>query len=392
VDRDPVVTKSGQSINPRCMMPPLYFFGWPSHVGGADTKMAHLLPLLAREAEIVLVPNAAERLASEEWMEWAKRHGIRTALRETLPERLEGWAVSLCNEDFFGKGIAFAMRRRGLKVAWSSEMMWHFRAELGAVMFGWVDVVLYTSAAQRAVLEPGYRHALSGGQEPMVSGPLADPEADGGELCSPTSGRRLRWATTGNYIDPGQFPFRERGVDRRPFTIGRLSRADPAKYPDDFPAGYEAIGLREPSRFRVMGWSEPVAAKWPDHRFDARWELLGAAAEPTVDFLHSLDVFVYDVSPRLHESWGRAVVEAMLTGAVPVVPRGGGHHLAHLVPDGVAGFQYGGAEEIGRQVRRLQDDPELLRQMSRGARAWAEGHLCRADDHLAKWRRVFTEA
>jgi glycosyltransferase involved in cell wall biosynthesis len=370
-------------------LPPLYFFNWPSKVGGADTKFAHLLRLLCREAEITVVPNSADRLAEDEWRQRIESLGAKAALREELPLEMHGWAVSLCNEAFFSKGILFDMRQRGLNVAWSSEMMWHFREELGAVLFGWIDVVLYVSAVQRKALEPGYRHALSAGEEPPDAAPLADPDANWGVMRSAHTGKELRWVTTGNYIDPADFPFRRRGGGERPFTIGRLSRPDPDKFPDNFPESYESLGLREPCRFRVMAWSEQLRERWREHVFDARWELLGAASEPTVDFLHSLDVLVYDVGPRFKESWGRAVVEAMLTGAVPLVPRGGGHHLENVVPHGIGGFHCDGAADFAKCAAALQNDPALLARMSRAAREWAETKLCHADDHLALWRRVF---
>lgn len=372
-------------------LPPLYFFSWPSKVGGADTKLAHLLPLLSRHARITVIPNGADRLAEEEWRQWMHSLGVKTMLREELPPKLEGWAVSLCNEAFIAKGILGDAMSRGLKIAWSSEMMWHFPAELGAVLFGWIDVVLYTSAVQRGMLEAGYRHALSAGTESMEPAPLTDPEAEWGVIHSPHSGKKLRWVTTGNYIDPAQFPFRQRGSGGRPFTIGRLSRPDPDKFPDDFPLTYEQLGLRDPCRFRVMAWSDQLRDRWQGHPFDARWEFLNAAAEPTVDFLHSLDVLVYDLSPRLRESWGRAVVEAMLTGAVPLVPAGSRHHLENLVPHGIGGFHCHGPEDFGRYARLLQDDPSLLSRMSLAARDWAETRLCNEEEHLALWRKVFSE-
>lgn len=371
-------------------MPPLFFFNWPSQVGGADTKFVHLLPLLCQEAEVTVVPNTAERVAEPGWREWIESLGAKVTLQEQLPERLEGWAVALCNADFFSKGIWHEAQRRGLKIAWSSEMMWHFPAELGAVMFGWIDAVLYVSPAQRATLEPGYLHALNGGAEPMAAAPLADPAAVAGVMRG-SNGRVLRWAMPGNYINPDQFTFRERGAGDRPFTIGRLSRPDPDKFPDDFPASYERLGLREPHRFRVMAWSERLTERWSEHQFDSRWELLGQAAEPAETFLHSLDVLVYDLSPRFSESWGRAVVEAMLTGAVPLVPSAARHHLHHLVPHGLAGFQCEGSKDFAGYARLLQDEPAQLAAMSRAARRWAEDRLCNAAEHLALWRAVFAD-
>ena len=89
------------------------------------------------------------------------------------------------------------------------------------------------------------------------------------------------------------------------------------------------------------------------------------------------------------ESWGRAAVEAALTGAIPLVPKGGGHHLENLVTDGVSGFHCADDADYRHCARLLQDDPALRRKMSRAAREWSVEKLCNRDDHLALWARVF---
>ena len=138
-----------------------------------------------------------------------------------------------------------------------------------------------------------------------------------------------------------------------------------------------------------MAWSPALAKKWRRHRFDARWNLLPADSEAQADFLRSLDLFVYQVGPRFRESWGRAVVEAALTGAIPLVPKGGGHHLENLVAHSVSGFHCESAADYRRYARLLQDEPELRRKMSRAAREWSAATLCHREEHLALWARVF---
>ena len=41
----------------RAPKPAVYIFGWPSFVGGADTKLAHLIPLLSKDVDLTVIPN-----------------------------------------------------------------------------------------------------------------------------------------------------------------------------------------------------------------------------------------------------------------------------------------------------------------------------------------------
>ena len=168
---------------------PIYIFGWPSYMGGADTKLAHLLWLLHDDYRLTVVPNSREQLAQTHWREWLRQLGVRAALLEELPGRLHGWGLSLCNGHFWGEGVGVEARRRGLKIAWSNEMMWHHPAEIAAVRLGLVDAVLYTSEVQRQALEPGVR-----GDRPAGGGGTRGPEewGNGGRQ----SGRRK--AKSGN--------------------------------------------------------------------------------------------------------------------------------------------------------------------------------------------------
>ncbi len=368
----------------------VYFFNWPSPVGGADTKLAHLLLLLGGQHEITVVPNDRRQMEQEEWVAWLARCGCRAALLDGLPDRLDGWAVSLCNEWFYRSGALFEARRRGLRIAWSSEMMWHFQGECAAVALGLVDAVLYVSLEQRRRLEPAYLHAL--GHRGAATRELDDPEAEHGWLRAADSRPPVRWVTVGNFVHPEAFPFRQRGGWRDeglPFTIGRLSRPDPEKFPDDFPRSYQALGLTPPVRFRVMGWSEALGNRWATHTFDPCWDLIPTAGMPAAEFLGSLDLLVYDTGPRFSESWGRAVVEAMLSGAVPLVPADARHHLHRIVPHGIAGFHCAHQDDFARHARRLQASPGELASLSLQARRWAEENLCVPAGHRRRWDLLF---
>ncbi|MFO1497596.1 MAG: glycosyltransferase [Verrucomicrobiota bacterium] len=138
-----------------------------------------------------------------------------------------------------------------------------------------------------------------------------------------------------------------------------------------------------------MAWSPQLAARWPRHVFDARWDLLPSLAESASAFLRSLDLFVYSLHPSCRESWGRAVVEAMLSGAVPLVPAGEQHHLESLISPGETGFVCRTAADYGRYARQLENDPGRRSRLARQARAFAEKHLCNPAHHRDLWRRLF---
>jgi len=328
--------------------PNVVCFGWPSHLGGADTKLAHLLVLLHQHATLTVVPNNRKQLQQKNWTGWLDRLKIKYCPLDQLPKTLTGYGLALSNQCFFSHDIGRRARERGLKIIWSSEMMWHHQGEPEAVRGGLVDKVLYTSELQKASLSPIY------GALPSV--------------------------ITGNYVDPSFFPFKER---RNPdFTIGRLSRAAVEKYPEDFPVFYEALDIPE-CRFRVMAWDDKLAQKYKWHRFDARWSLLKPEQETQINFLHSLDLFVYPLGHQFTESWGRSTVEAMLTGCVPLVAPG--HHLDQLIVPGETGFICGDFREYQRHAHRLFHDYELRSRMARQGRDHAVNRLCRTEEHRRLW-------
>jgi hypothetical protein len=366
----------------------LYIFGWPGAIGGASTKLAHLLRLLHQRFPIVVIPNEDAEVSDPEWRPLLDALAVTTCSFRQLPERLHGWGLSLCNFEFLLSPKWAEARRRGLKMAWSNEMMWSHPGELGAVFTGIVDQILYVSAVQRESLEPHYLAAWTGS---LKTHTVSDRNSLWGQWKHP-AGRELRWTITGNYVDSALFqPKNPRAKEpHQPIVIGRLSRADPDKFPDNFPVSYENLGLRN-ARFRVMGWNEPLAHKFGAHRFDSRWDLLPPLKEEPLQFLQSLDLFVYSVGPNLRESWGRAIVEAMLSGVVPLLPADPKHHLCNLVQHGQSGFLCENDTDFGKYARMLEDDPQLLAHCSRRAREDAAHRLCDAPEHIRLWESAFPD-
>lgn len=338
----------------------LYVFGWPSYLGGADTKLDNTLRLVKDFMQITVIPNDCKQIKDRRWTDQYEALGFKCITREdfiAMPSRLDGYAISLSNGSFTsGCTLCKLAKEKGLKVIWGSEMMWHFPGELECVKNGLIDVVLYTSKFNRDCLEPGYIDA-----NPAIESHIV-----------------------GNYIDPKTFPFKER--NNQQFTIGRLSRPDHEKYTADFPVFYESLELNNP-RYRAMAWNKDVANRYKWHYFGPEWDLLEAEAETSLDFLYSLDLFVYRLGKTFRESWGRSTVEAMLTGCVPVVPIG--HNFDEFIVQGVTGFMCKTFEEFRRVCQELQRNVPMRKQMAKQASAFAASVICNEDKHRQIWRRVF---
>lgn len=334
--------------------PNVFIFGWPSFLGGADTKLSHLLLLLHEHCSITVVPNSTQQLRDGYWTDVLRKLGVVCTSFENLPTKLDGFGLALSNECFFEHGIAHRAKQKGLKIVWSSEMMWHHKGELEAARNGVIDKVLFTSELQRTILSHGYQG--------------------------------IPGAITGNFIDPEQFPFQERR--HSVFAIGRLSRAAVEKYPEDFPAFYECLALPE-CRYRVMAWNDELKKKYQWHRFDERWDLLEPEAEPQLDFLHSLDLFVYPLGHNFQESWGRSTVEAMLTGCIPLVPPG--HHLENLIVHGESGFLCADFMEYQSYSHELYFDVVRRLRISRQCADHARKKHCSKVEHLKVWMEIFND-
>lgn len=289
------------------------------HLGGAATKIRHLLRLLHKEVDFTVILTHPCWRRNKQVMGFLKELNIPHCMVKDLPRRVSGAVLAICELQFFSSGVAQRLKDKGLRIVWSNEMMWEFKGEAEAVKAGLIDRVLWLSPLQWNAFKKMYRGVPS--------------------------------TMVGNYIDPDDFHWREHRNET--FTIGRLSRLDPVKFPLDFPNFYELFGL-EDVRYRVMAWSEEMAKQYRWHRFK--------------------------------ESWGRVVVEAMLTGCPPLVPVG--YHFHNMLVDEESGYLCGPFAERKEAVQRLYGDyPHRLRMSKRCAEYAREVH-CDVGRHRAIWREA----
>ena len=266
---------------------------------------------------------------------------------------MNGVALGVCELDFFSSGTARRIKDAGLKLVWSNEMMWEFKGEAEAVKEGLVDRVLFLSEIQ----QEAFAHIYKGVDQVLIR----------------------------NHITPEDFPYTERSNET--FTMGRLSRPDPVKFPMDFPVFYEELGLDD-VKFRIQAWSKEMEKKFSWHRFDSRWEFFKPNKIPAAKFLQSLDLFLYPLGHQFVESWGRVVAEAMLTGCVPVVPSG--HQFHNIFRHGEHGFICNNFDEYREVVHELHDHGSLRREMGRRAADYARHELFDHEKHKQMWIDALT--
>lgn len=339
----------------------LYVFQWISDLGGSDTRLKELLLLLKDDFRITCVPNDESRLGERHNTDFLDSLGIRYCMPSALPERLEGFAYANCNFRLFSERqrVDF-IKARGLKFLWSNDMMWTTGEELEAIREGKVDCCLFTSHFHRGALAP---RVLA-----------AKPDQ--------------RTAILDNYFDGSTWPYSERPA-RSGVVFGKVSRPDPMKFSEDFPVFYESATRGLDARYRVMGWSPNQDRRYSWFGFSERWERLPPNAEPTAEFLSSLDVFLYNCNHRFTENQSRAIVEAQLTGCPVVAPNK--WNFPNMVWNQRTGFLWNDLEEA-RDACAALSDPSLRRSAGRHASDFARAIWCDSEAAKRKWNSILNFA
>lgn len=142
----------------------------------------------------------------------------------------------------------------------------------------------------------------------------------------------------------------------QPFTVGRHSRDVPEKHHPEDPVLYHAL-VQRGIGVRLLG-----GASLPD----TGAERLREGTEEPIDFLRTLDAFLYRTHPNWFEARGRCVFEAMATGLPVVVSRNGGY--AELIRDGENGLLAETTDDFLHAIARLRDDPDLRRRLGDAGR------------------------
>jgi glycosyltransferase involved in cell wall biosynthesis len=339
----------------------LYIFQWISDLGGADTRLKDLLVLLKDDFNITCIPNDEFRLKEKHNTDFLDRLGVKYCMPSGLPKKPEGFAYANCNFRLFKEPDRLDfIRSLSLKFLWSNDMMWTAGEELDGIVKGKVDCCLFTS--------PFHFNHVS----PAILSAKPDQKV----------------AILDNYFDSSTWPYFER--PRRPTVVcGKVSRDDFLKFSDDFPVFYESATRLVPATYRVMGWSSPLAKKYEWFDFSDRWSLLGTNQVGTVDFLNSIDVFLYNCNRDFIENQSRAIVEAQLTGCPVVAPNK--WNFPNMVWDQRTGYLWNDLEELREAVADLSNY-EFRTKMGRLASSCTREIWCDSSSAKRKWNAVLNYA
>lgn len=139
----------------------------------------------------------------------------------------------------------------------------------------------------------------------------------------------------------------------RPIRIGRHSRDAPGKWPTTEQAINDAYPSGEDFRVSIMGGvrtPQKVLGGTPKN-----WEVYKFGAMPPREFLRQVDIYPYYHHPSMHEAFGRAVLEAIASGAIAVLPS----YFESIFSDAAL---YRPPSGVIPLAHRLADDPVYLRE------------------------------
>jgi len=147
--------------------------------------------------------------------------------------------------------------------------------------------------------------------------------------------------------------------------IGRHGRAYPLKFHPNDPAFFRCLIARGHA-VRILGGSVIADAFAQDT--GQKPELLEVGALDASAFLEDLDVFVFRKHPRLFETGGTVILEAMAM-QLPVIVFAEDCGYAEIIEHGKNGFLVSNETEALACIDRLQADPELRTRLGQAARA-----------------------
>lgn len=151
---------------------------------------------------------------------------------------------------------------------------------------------------------------------------------------------------------------RDWAVDRAdrlsaPIRIGRHSRDAPGKWPITKRDIFDAYPATSDFAVSIMGGAR--TARGILGRVPKNWSVRKFGELPPKEFLRGIDIYPYFHHPAMHEAFGRAVLEAIATGAIAILPP----YFERIYSDAAL---YAEPSDVKEIAYRLADDPGYLRE------------------------------
>lgn len=337
----------------------IFFFHWPSDLGGADTRLKDLIQGINKldKYNLICIPNDDFRLKENNNINFLKNNNVKVLSWSELPKKADGYAIAFCNFRLFSeKWRILKIKEMGLKMIWSNDMMWTTKEEMDCLKEGLIDMYLFTSFFHKTVLES------------------KSPEIKNNK----------------SYILPNYFHFenyqkiQKKESLKNKFVIGKLSRADMGKFSENFPLFYDKMPINNP-KFRIMGWNDKLQEKYKWFDFDHKWELLPENKEGIIEFLSQLDLYVFNANHEYIENQTRALIEAQLLGVPAIAPNYGNFPL--MVWHNKNGYIYNNIEDCFNFIKEVSENKNLLLELSENSiyfskKIWCDIH--NQNRHLEK--------
>lgn len=162
-------------------------------------------------------------------------------------------------------------------------------------------------------------------------------------------------------------------------VIGRHSRDNVMKWPEDRRQLLTIYPDTPEVDVRIMGGAKAVS-KILGGDIPSRWLVLPRDEVPVRTFLNSLDFFVYFQHSEAYDAFGRAMLEALSTGVVAILPQ-------RMQPVFGEAALYAEPDEVIAIVRDLFEHPYKYREQSRRALDYVRTNFS-YESHLERVKRI----
>lgn len=175
-------------------------------------------------------------------------------------------------------------------------------------------------------------------------------------------------------------PVKRSGLNYARPRIGRHSRPQSAKWPDTASEIRLAYPLDNEFEVRILGGAKPAIELLDE--FPSEWTVFEFGELDPRQFLEGIDFWVYFHHPQWLEAYGRAIMEALWSGAVVILP----DYLRTTYGDAAV---YGEPADVRQIIREFRDGERDYAQQSARGQAYAGEHS--PDLHLRRLQLFLTE-